>query len=804
MSFTSRGRAPDRRLFSRGSCRRLSARSRSARPAGSSRDTRPSSKARSRAPAGRPRASARWSCGSWPSKASCLRTRNWTGEAAGCRTPCRTSSGSAYLEWLAARAGEDSLRELWRRMASRFAGGFATSFEEVFGDSPEDLYDRFVAETTERAIGEERRIQAEGLAAGELALHLEGGTSELDVSPDGTKLLARRDPTRRESYVAVWNATLGPEDPPYWKLRRQDGFSAFDPRWMPDSRRVLFSKRAPDARRRSSGAISISGTPLDGLRRPPEGPSSGSLAAQTSRRRTRRPRAISRSPCATASASPRSRASISHPARHATSPSARVRPTRGPSGASPACLPTAAASPPWSISRGAGGSESFPWTAETSARSRWAAPRCRRPRGAATARSCSCRGRGPPGFPRSVSVDPEGAVGAEGLDARDRRRSLSGALAGREAPLLSGLDRARSRRSQARTVRSGGRSAPRRLRRRAVVRPRHAARARGGGASVLGVALADRAAASQFLDRPRRRHGPDRRRRRRRARTLPLAGRRVRRQHPRAARRHRSRRLARAAGRAVGCSSSPRSRSRAARVSRRGRSSTRRGAAASSTHGGAGRSPGGRFDAELGSGAASLEALSDDERFSRALGSTRLRLAIRRTTGRWGAGLDLEATGAARRNARSLLEPVVRRGPARLDHAVRDALRRRPMGRHRRIAFAVRRVRHRGLAIDDPSAGLRPQPDREPGAAVRGPARNEVRRVPRGPRARRSADRRLRRVDARVERERGPAGSRARGRRGSASRAARSRGVRTDAHVPRRRGVDRQPGAALLDGPGIC
>ena len=98
-----------------------------------------------------------------------------------------------------------------------------------------------------RAIGEERRIQAEGLAAGELALHLEGGTSELDVSPDGTKLLARRDPTRRESYVAVWNATLGPEDPPYWKLRRQDGFSAFDPRWMPDSRRVLFSKRAPDA-----------------------------------------------------------------------------------------------------------------------------------------------------------------------------------------------------------------------------------------------------------------------------------------------------------------------------------------------------------------------------------------------------------------------------------------------------------------------------------------------------------------------------------------------------------------------------
>ena len=118
--------------------------------------------------------------------------------------------GSAYLEWLAARAGEQSLRDLWGRMAGSFAGGFTSSFEGVFGASPEDLYDRFTAETTARALGEEKRLEAEGLAAGELVLRLDGGTSSLQVSPDGGKLLARRDPSRRESYVAIWDAGAGP------------------------------------------------------------------------------------------------------------------------------------------------------------------------------------------------------------------------------------------------------------------------------------------------------------------------------------------------------------------------------------------------------------------------------------------------------------------------------------------------------------------------------------------------------------------------------------------------------------------
>src|SRR5262249_45985266 len=34
---------------------------------------------------------------------------------------------------------------------------------------------------------------------------------------------------------------------PRWVLPRSDGFAASDPRWMPDGRSVLFSRRGPDA-----------------------------------------------------------------------------------------------------------------------------------------------------------------------------------------------------------------------------------------------------------------------------------------------------------------------------------------------------------------------------------------------------------------------------------------------------------------------------------------------------------------------------------------------------------------------------
>lgn len=187
--------------------------------------------------------------------------------------------GSTYLEWLVEREGKESLPRLWKRMASRRGGGFEASFRGVFGRSPRDLYDLFRAELTARALEEEKRLEAAGLLEGEHWQRLRGGTVSPQVSPDGTKFLARRDPERGESYLAVWSIPETKEeiearqrrsarerelaeDPeevtdreevprgrrPRWRLPRVNGAAAENPRFLPDGGRILFSRRGPDPR----------------------------------------------------------------------------------------------------------------------------------------------------------------------------------------------------------------------------------------------------------------------------------------------------------------------------------------------------------------------------------------------------------------------------------------------------------------------------------------------------------------------------------------------------------------------------
>ncbi len=184
--------------------------------------------------------------------------------------------GSAYLEWLSEREGKGALPKLWKRMASSRGGGFAEAFQGVFGESPKTLYDRFRAELTARALAQEKRLKDSGLVEGELWQRLSGGTLAAQVSPDGGRLLVRRDPARGQSALAVWeiapraaeqeseqtrrraDAELErdpnevadrPESPaprqPGWTLPRANGHAASDPRWMPGGRAVLFSRRAP-------------------------------------------------------------------------------------------------------------------------------------------------------------------------------------------------------------------------------------------------------------------------------------------------------------------------------------------------------------------------------------------------------------------------------------------------------------------------------------------------------------------------------------------------------------------------------
>ena len=179
--------------------------------------------------------------------------------------------GSSYLEWLEAREGAGSLVKLWKRMASRKGGSFPTAFKAVFGEMPWDLYDRFRAELTASAIEQEKRLTAAGVAKGEAWGRFEGGTSFLEVSPDGRRLLARRDPAAGKSLLAVWDLAesagakppaaptqndpneiedkpaMPPQREPSWTLPRVNGRSAGQPRFFPDGKRVLFARRSPDA-----------------------------------------------------------------------------------------------------------------------------------------------------------------------------------------------------------------------------------------------------------------------------------------------------------------------------------------------------------------------------------------------------------------------------------------------------------------------------------------------------------------------------------------------------------------------------
>lgn len=110
--------------------------------------------------------------------------------------------GSAYLEWLERRSGEESLRNLWARLTARQERSFAVAFEGVFGDSPADLYDRFAAELTYDALALERLIPEP--VDGDLWQDLSWSTGRPAVSPDGELLAVVLRGRERPDRLVVW------------------------------------------------------------------------------------------------------------------------------------------------------------------------------------------------------------------------------------------------------------------------------------------------------------------------------------------------------------------------------------------------------------------------------------------------------------------------------------------------------------------------------------------------------------------------------------------------------------------------
>lgn len=187
--------------------------------------------------------------------------------------------GSAYLEWLEEKSGPGSLKKLWARMSARQARGFEDSFRGVFGDSPRDLYDRFRAEVTYKAMEIERRIGAEapaGLRQGVLWQDLSWSTGAPALSRDGSLLALVIDSEKNPSRLVVW--LTGPNDKAEEKERERleklvredpedvppvrtrplereplhswsppDGIEPTTPRFLPDGRGLLFVRYEPDS-----------------------------------------------------------------------------------------------------------------------------------------------------------------------------------------------------------------------------------------------------------------------------------------------------------------------------------------------------------------------------------------------------------------------------------------------------------------------------------------------------------------------------------------------------------------------------
>jgi hypothetical protein len=178
-------------------------------------------------------------------------------------------AGSAFLEWLVVRRGEQSLRDLWARMSARDNRSFAAAFAGVYGEGPSLLYERYVAELTADAM----KIAAAMRTAdsGAAIQHLARETGDPAFSPDGSRAAIMLAPGSVPPRVVIWSVAATPDtlasradrkllerDPedvapirvfpapkrPLATLRAVAGQPYRDPRFFPDGRILVWRNSA--------------------------------------------------------------------------------------------------------------------------------------------------------------------------------------------------------------------------------------------------------------------------------------------------------------------------------------------------------------------------------------------------------------------------------------------------------------------------------------------------------------------------------------------------------------------------------
>ncbi|WP_156897126.1 TolB family protein [Ferrimonas kyonanensis] len=127
--------------------------------------------------------------------------------------------GSSYLLWLESEYGADSLPAVWTRMAAKQGRDFEQAFQGVFGQSPQRLYRRFVAETTYQALAAETHMSDPQAS---LWLEHQWGLSRPALSADGSKLaLLLKEQHSDGQRLVIYPTADDPKARQQWQQRQQ-------------------------------------------------------------------------------------------------------------------------------------------------------------------------------------------------------------------------------------------------------------------------------------------------------------------------------------------------------------------------------------------------------------------------------------------------------------------------------------------------------------------------------------------------------------------------------------------------------
>ncbi|HEU0300624.1 MAG TPA: hypothetical protein VFR37_14235, partial [Longimicrobium sp.] len=183
-------------------------------------------------------------------------------------------AGSAFLEWLAERRGDESLANVWRRMSARQERTFEQAFAGVYGATPQEMYGFFTVDVTANALEARRRLSEAGLVAGDTVQRLAWGTGDPAVSPDGRHVaVTLRGATGAASRIVVWPTSASstdsadeaarrrllerdPDDVPAIRgfplpraplatLRPDNGVAYSSPRFLPGGEELLVVRAVP-------------------------------------------------------------------------------------------------------------------------------------------------------------------------------------------------------------------------------------------------------------------------------------------------------------------------------------------------------------------------------------------------------------------------------------------------------------------------------------------------------------------------------------------------------------------------------